>query len=262
MSFFNAKVFLVTGASSGIGAALSEALCAEGAMVTGMARRADRLAELEGRCGGRFLAIAGDVTSEQDCRRAVEGTVAKFGKLDGLVHNAGISMRALAADSSMEVYRQLMEVDFFSIVHLFHAAGPQLRQNRGHLAAVSSMMGVYSTQMRSGYAAAKHALQGFMDSVRLELTADGVHVMTITPGFVQTEISLHALSADGSKHGVVDPAIAKGLLPPEVARVIMNGLRRRSRDVYPAGRKEKFGLFLSRFAPGLLDRLLLKSDVT
>ncbi len=260
--FFDGKAFLVTGASSGIGEAVARRLVERGARVAAMARTEPKLRELAAVLGERCLAAPGDVTREEDCARAVAETIRACGRLDGIVHSAGVSMRALARETKVQVYRDLMEVNFFSMLFLFRAAVEPLVKTKGHLVAISSMMGLYSTQKRSGYAAAKHALQGFMDSVRLELHGDGVHVMTVSPGFVKTNISLHALSADGTPHGQVDPAIERGLDPRVVADAILRGMERRARDVFPAGGKEKLGLFLSKWAPKRLDRFLLGTSVT
>lgn len=260
--YFSDKAFLVTGASSGIGREVAGRLAARGARVAAMARSRAPLEELAAQGGGRVRAVPGDVTRADDCRGAVEAARAAWGRLDGLVHCAGVSQRALARDTREQVVRDLMEVNFFSLVHLFHHAVDDLVAARGHLVAVSSMMGLYATQLRSGYAASKHALQGFLDSVRLELAPQGVHVMVVSPGFVKTAISLHALTADGTPHGRTDAAIAGGLEPRVVADAMLAGMQRRRRDLFPAGAKERFGLFLSRWAPGLLDRVLLRSHVT
>ena len=147
------------------------------------------------------------------------------------------------------------------MVYLFHASLSHVEKTRGHIAAVSSMMGKYATQERSGYNASKHALQGFMDSIRIELMDTGIHVMVASPGFVQTPGSLHALTGDGTPYGRMDNALATGLHPDKAARIILNGLKHRKRDVYPSGPREIFGLFLSRLAPGLLDRVLRGSKV-
>ena len=154
-----------------------------------------------------------------------------------------------------------MDVNFFSMVYLYKHGLAHIRERKGHIVAVSSMMGKYSTQYRSGYAASKHALVGFMDSIRLELMADEVHVMTSIPGFVQTNVSLNALSADGSPHGTMDRTTGAGLAPDRVAHDILRGIEKRKREVISSQFKERFALFLSKWAPGLLDRILLKADV-
>jgi len=207
------------------------------------------------------LSCPGDVTSKEDCEAVVAKAVESFGGLDGLIHNAGVTMRAVAIDTEMDVYRRLMEINFFSMVRLYQLSLPHLARSSGHLVAVSSMMGRFSTQERSGYTASKHALQGFMDSVRLEVTQHGVHVMVVSPGFVRTEGSVSALTGDGTRYGKMDEAMAAGLAPQRVAEGILAAIEKRRRDFFPAGPREKFGLWLSRHAPSALDRILLRSDV-
>lgn len=203
----------------------------------------------------------GDVTREEDCKAAIDLAVSNIGKLDGIIHSAGVSMRAMAAETDIQVYRDIMEVNFFSMLYFFKHGQEHVIKTKGHIAAVSSMMGRYSTQERSGYNASKHALQGYMDSVRLEIMEKGVHVMVISPGFVQTDVSLNALAADGSPYGKMDAALAGGLSPEQTAEIILDGIEDRKRDVFPAGLKERLGLFLSKWAPSTLDRILLKSQV-
>lgn len=265
-SYFSGKNFLITGASSGIGKSIADALLDQGAHVALMARRKEKLEALrdarDGAERSRVLITPGDVSNEGDCNNAVETATKTFGSLHGVIHNAGISQRSLAAETDAKVFREIIEVDYLSAVYLYRASFPALRSTRGHFVGISSMQGLFSTQYRSGYAAAKHALQGFLDSIRLEEDEFGVHVMTVSPGFVQTDISLHARSADGSAHGVMDERIANGLLPEDVAHQILAGIAGRKRDVFPSGRLEKFALFLSKWWPTRLDKMLLKSKVT
>jgi len=264
MNYFRGKSFLVTGASGGIGRAVALELGKAGANVLLMARREDALEATRAAASQPDLSriFAGDVTRPEHCAGAIDACVREFSGLDGLIQNAGVSQRSLAEETDPEVYRRLMDVNFMSMVNFYRPAIAELKKTRGHLVGVSSVQGIFSTQMRSGYAAAKHALQGFLDSVRIELRDAGVHVMTVSPGFVQTDISKNALGAGGQTHGKVDAATAAGLAPEHVARAILNGLRKRKRDVIPAGFKERFAVFLSARAPGLLDRILANSDVT
>lgn len=261
MTYFDEKVFFVTGASTGIGRALALALANKGAHVVAMARTQEKLLSLQKECGPRVIPFAGDVTIESDCEQAIQSALAITGQLHGLVHNAGVSMRGLASESKTEVFRKIMEVNFFSMLYLFQPCIPYLKQTKGHLVAVSSMMGKYATQERSGYCASKHALQGFMNSVRLETLQMGIHTMVVSPGFVNTELARNALGPDGNPTLKEGKATLAGLDPLRVAEMILKGIQTRKRDLYPAGTKEKLGLFLSRWAPGLLDRMLLKMEI-
>lgn len=250
------RVFLVTGASSGIGKAIAHALLDRGDAVVAMARSEAPLQALAAAAPERAMAFVGDVADEAACRAAVEATTQRFGRLDGVIHAAGISMRALAEQTQLAVFRRLMEVNYYSTVALAQAALPALRQSRGHLVVISSMVGKLATPYRSGYAASKHAVQGFMDALRLELTGAGVHVMTVLPGYVKTNVSLNALTATGEAHGKMDAATEAGLAPEAVADAVLAGMDRRVDEIAPGGALERFGLWLRRFAPGMLNRML------
>lgn len=259
-NYFRDRVFVVTGASSGIGRSLVIALARKGARVVAMARSEDRLRELQMRTNQWI--VKGDVSIEADCRFAVESAVREFGRLDGVIHNAGISMRGLAEDTDLSVIHSLLGTNFFPLVYFFQSAIPHLRQSRGHFVGVSSMMGHFATQMRSGYCASKHAVQGYLNSIRLETAADGVHVMGVAPGFVRTEITRRALNNQGEAHAEESHNTAGGMSPEEVATWILRGIEQRKREVYPARFRERAGLALSRLTPAVLDRIILKSSVT
>lgn len=254
------RVFLVTGASSGIGLAIAHALVKSNAKVALMARGEAALQALrtEWNAPERTLVTAGDVTSEADCRAAVEATVAAFGRLDGLIHSAGISSRGLVGATSPEVFRRLMEVNYFSCVSLIQAALPHLRASRGHVAVISSVTGKLAPPLRGAYAASKHAVQGLLGALRVEEHDAGVHVLAVCPGYVRTEISRNALAADGSRYGRMDEDTANGLDPEWVAGRVLAALVHRKREIAPAGRLESLGLVLARYAPWLLDRVLLR----
>ncbi|WP_040911299.1 SDR family oxidoreductase [Leptospira broomii] len=262
--YFKDKVFLVTGASSGIGRSLAKELSKAGAVVGVVARRKDALKELKASVpnSDQMIILPADVTSETELKRVVEEFRKRVKRVDGFIHNAGVSMRALASEADFKVFRNLIETNYYPLVLLYKLLESDLRQTDGHVVAVSSIQGKFATQYRSGYAASKHAVQAFMDSIRLENAESGVHVLTVSPGFVKTDISVKALSADGSPHGIMDEGQKKGMEPDTVAKIVLKGIEARKRDLYPAGFKEKFGLFLSRFAPKTLDKLLLKSRVT
>ncbi len=258
--YFAGKTFLVTGASSGIGRDLVLELSKRGARVMAMARNEERLRQLQ-TLTGQWL-LRGDVSIEQDCRYAVDCAIQEFGRLDGIIHNAGVSMRGLAEETDLSVVDTLLSINFYPLVYFYQNGIEALRRSRGHLVAVSSMMGHFSTQLRSGYCASKHALQGYLDSIRLENDSYGVHMMSVAPGFVRTEITRRALSANGASHEKESENTAAGLRPDFVARKILRGIELRRRDVYPSRMKEKIGLGLSRLAPAVLDRIMLKTSVT
>ncbi|MBM3273629.1 MAG: SDR family oxidoreductase [Candidatus Sericytochromatia bacterium] len=260
MSYFSGKGFLVTGASSGIGRDLALGLAREGAIVAAMARSEGKLTELAASApAGRVLPVVGDVASDESTSRAVESAVnACGGRLDGLIHSAGISMSGRVEDVSLDVFREVMETNFFSTIRLVKAALPHIRQQRGHIVAISSIAGFVSYPFGSGYAASKHALQALLDSLRLELAPAGVHVLSVCPGYVRTDIAKNARRADGSKWEQSTKEIENGLDPAVVTRATLRAIEARKRQIAPAGLMEASGKILKPLAPGLLDAVMLK----
>lgn len=262
-SFFREKVFLVTGASSGIGRALALELEKEGAYVAVIARRKEALKELKNSASNpdKIFVLQADVMSESDLKKAVEEFRKKFKRIDGFIHNAGISMRGTAAETELKVFRTIMDTNYFPLVILYGLLESDLRQSEGHVVAVSSFLGKFATQYRSGYAASKHAIQAFMDSIRLENDKTGIHVMTVFPGIVKTDISVKALSGDGSPHGIMDEKQKRGLSPNMVAKKILKGIEKGKREIFPSKLGEKIDLILSKISPKILDKKLLKTKV-
>lgn len=262
MKSFQNQVCLLTGASSGIGEALARALLDRGARLGLMARTEPRLRELEALAPDRVQVCLGDVQSRAACLEAVARTRDRFGPLSCVIHNAGVSMRALARESSFQVYETLMATNFYALVHLYHGSVDDLVAQKGSLVAISSMMGQFSSQLRSGYCASKHAVRGFMDAVRLEHAAQGLHCLTVSPGFIRTNVSLNALAADGQPFAKKTTNIDLGLDPALVAGQVLGAILARERDIFPSTPRERFALVLSRLSPGLLDRILVGQDVT
>lgn len=260
IDYFQDKVFLITGASSGIGRATALELLERGALVALNARNTARLKAVreETALPERTLIVNGDIRKESEVKRITKKTIARWGRLDGIIHNAGVGMRAAADETSISVYRDLMDVHFFALIHLVRYGLGALQASGGHLVAVSSVLGKFSVPFRSGYTAAKHAMVGYLDSLRIELKPRGVHVLTVLPGYVRTELSLHALTADGRPHGIMERDTERGLSPRTVALDILYGIEDRKREVHPAGMKELLALLLGKWAPGLLDRMLVK----
>jgi NAD(P)-dependent dehydrogenase (short-subunit alcohol dehydrogenase family) len=260
MPYFDGKSFLVTGASSGIGRSLALGLAREGALVAAMARTESKLAELAAEApAGRVRPVAGDVSADESTRAAVETAVTSCGgHLDGLIHSAGISMSGRLEDVSLAVYREVMETNFFSTIRLVKAVLPHIRPRRGHIVAISSIAGFVSYPFGSGYAASKHALQALLDSLRIELAPDGIHVLSVCPGYVKTDIARNARRADGSKWEQSTKEIERGLDPEVVTRVTLRAIEARKRQIAPAGLMESTGKLLKPWAPGLLDAVMRK----
>ncbi|MCS7301710.1 MAG: SDR family oxidoreductase [Fimbriimonadales bacterium] len=255
---FRNKVVWITGASSGIGEALAYAFSREGAHLILTARRRDRLEAVQNACTGegKILLLPFDVTN-YDCHATMVGAaIEHFGQVDILVNNAGVSQRSLALETDFSVDRRIMEVNYFSVISLTKTLLPyMIERGGGQIAVVSSLLGKFSTPLRSAYCASKHALHGYFDALRSEVYNQGIRITLICPGFVRTEVSIHALRGDGQEHGRMDDAIEKGMPAEVCARHILNALHKRKEEVYIA-RYEKIALHLKRFAPGLLSRLM------
>ncbi|WP_171025759.1 SDR family oxidoreductase [Hymenobacter jeollabukensis] len=254
------KVVLITGGTSGIGQACAVAFGRAGARVAITGRDAARLeqtlAQLTAQ-GIKALAIRADVGEEADCQRAVAETVQAFGRLDVLINNAGISMRAVFADASLDVIRRLMQTNFFGTVYTTKYALPHLLSSRGSVAGISSIAGYRGLPGRTGYSASKFAMNGFLESLRTELAPQGVHVLTACPGFTASNIRNTALAADGSQQGESPRDEASMMSSEEVAQHILRAVQQRSPTLVLTG-KGKLTVFLNKWLPaGIMDRLVL-----
>ena len=198
------KVVLITGGSSGIGRALALVFARHGSrvVITGRQQGPLQATESELLAGGHcVLALTADVSREEDCRRVVAATVERFGRLDVLINNAGISMRALFEEVQLPVMRQLMDVNFFGTVQMTHAALPHVRAAKGSIVGISSIAGYRGLPVRAGYSASKFALNGFLEALRTELLPTGVHVLVAAPGFTASNIRFTSLGKDGRPMG-------------------------------------------------------------
>ncbi len=251
---FDGKIIWITGASSGIGAALARAFAHAGAHLILSGRREDALGSVAGSLGGKHLVLPFDVTDLS----ALPGIVSRAwdwqGGIDLLVNNAGISQRSLAIDTTMDVYRRIMEVDFFAPLALTQLVVPRMvTAGSGHIAAVSSVAGKVGSPLRSGYCAAKHALIGYCDALRAECEfAYGIGVTSILPGSVRTAIATNALLGDGAVRGVSDTNIDNGMDPEEVARQVLDGLRAGAREILIAEGGEAAAAHLRATRPDTL----------
>lgn len=256
MSNFKDKVVWITGASSGIGEALTMAFANEGAKLVLTSRRESelqRVAQQTGLPASSILILPMDVTEFDKAQPAAEKVIATFGRIDIMVHNAGVSQRSYIIDTDFEVYRKIMDVDFYSTVAITKAILPyMMKQQSGHFIVISSVAGKIGTIMRSGYNAAKHALHGFYDSLRAEGYKDNIKVTTVCPGYIRTNISLNALNESGSKFGKMDSNQANGIPAEECARRILNAVRKDKKEIYVGGLTEVAAIYLKRFLPNVL----------
>lgn len=228
------KVAWITGASSGIGAALSVAFVRDGGSVILSGRNIGALEKVAMECGDadRCHILPFETTNYDSLPGQVAQAFGHFGRVDILVNNAGISQRSLAVDTDMSVYNRIIDIDLLAPIALTQAILPRfLTQGNGQLVMISSVAGKAGVPMRTAYCAAKHGLIGYSDALRSEVAGQGVHVLTVAPGSVRTNVSRNALSGDGSVRGVSDKAIDNGIDPAEVARQIWQAVADGRREI-------------------------------
>jgi len=253
------KVVLITGSTSGIGKAMAKSFGRAGAQVVIMGRNRTNLegtAQELNQLHIRNLAILADVSKEADCARMVSETVAAFGKLDILINNAGISMRALFRDLDLEVIRKVMDINFYGTVYATKFALPHILKTKGSIIGISSIAGYRGLPGRTGYSASKFAMHGFLETLRTEVLNQGVHVMIACPGFTASNIRNSALTASGQVQGESPLDEGKIMSAEEVADIILKATQKRKRDVVMTA-QGKLTVFLNKWLPGLTDKLVL-----
>ncbi|HEX4604298.1 MAG TPA: SDR family oxidoreductase [Candidatus Angelobacter sp.] len=258
MDFQNRRVW-ITGASSGIGEALALAFHHAGAKLILSARREGELKRVQAACGSEAntLVLPLDVANADELPEKTRLALGLFGGVDVLVLNAGITQRSRTRETDESVYRRLMEVNFFGPEAMARAVLPtMLAQKGGHMVVISSVAGKIGVPMRSGYSATKFALHGFFEALRAEEERNGIHVTMVCPGYIRTEISLSALRGDGRKHAKMDSELAQGMPADECARQILKGVAAKKKEIVVAGGREKTLVYLKRFFPALLARML------
>lgn len=257
---FRDNVVVVTGASAGIGREMAFQLADQGAWLSLAARDADRLEEVAAECrerGGRALVVPTDVGEEAQCRRLIYRTMAEYGAVHTLVNNAGIGMWARFEEiTDLSIFERIMRVNYLGSVYCTHHALPHLRRHRGRIVGVSSLTGKTGVPTRSAYAASKHAMAGFFDSLRIELLESGVTVTMVYPGFVATGIRERAFGADGRPLGEGNSPVREDevMTVEECARLIVRAAAERRRELVMTGRA-KVGMWLRLVAPGVVDRI-------
>lgn len=262
MSYYQNKTIWITGASSGIGEALAIGFAEQGAHLVLSARRSEALEAVAERCtqanpAAKVLVLPLDVTDEAAMPTAVAAAKNFQGQIDLLINNAGISQRSSCQTTEMSTYRALFEVDVFGQIALTKQVLPiMIEQGSGHIAVTASVAGKMGVPFRTGYSAAKHAVIGFFDSLRSEVSHLNIKVSNITPGFIRTNISKNALAGDGSAFGVTDSNIGQGMSAQECAEVVIKGLSKGKSEI-PVGKgMEMHALWIKRFFPRLLEKIL------
>jgi short-subunit dehydrogenase len=252
------NVVAITGASKGIGAELARQLAAKGAKLVLAARHAKELEAVAEECrklGAAVVTVRADVAEERDCQAIVAGAVLAYGRLDTLVNNAGMSMWARFEEiRDVSVLERIMRVNYMGAVYCTRHALPCLRESRGRIVGISSLAGRTGVPTRTGYAASKHAMTGFFDSLRIELAGSGVTVTMVYPGFVSTGLRENATGPDGRPIMVSPVREGEVMTVEDCARRIVRAIERREREVVMTARG-KMGLWLKLFAPGLVDRI-------
>ena len=257
-SFFNNKVVVVTGGTDGIGKALVESLIAAGAKVSTCGRNHDKLYQLQTEYPSAPLqTMVADVSNENDCRRLMELTVKIFGGIDILINNAGISMRAELKDTSVDVIKKVMDINFYGVVYCTKYALPFITERKGIIAAVSSIAGYRGLPGRSGYSASKFALQGWLESIKTELMDSGVHVMWVCPGFTASNIRFAALTNDGKEQGSTPMDEGAMMSSDECAKRILHAIEKKERTVVMTFTGKR-AVFMNKFFPKLTDKFIHK----
>jgi dehydrogenase/reductase SDR family protein 7B len=257
------KIVWITGATSGIGEALAKLYHSKGHQIIVSARKVELLEKIktESRSPKDVFVLPLDLNDSNGMKEKVKAATQAFGRVDILINNGGISQRSLAAETSLEVDRKILEVNFFGTVALSKALLPHFIDNKsGHFGVVSSLVGKFGSPYRTAYAASKHALHGFFDSLRAEHFKDNIGVTMICPGFIKTNVSINALTGNGSPLKEMDDAQAKGMSAEDCAWQIYKAIESKKEEVLIGG-KEKYAVYLKRLFPSVFSRILRKAKV-
>jgi dehydrogenase/reductase SDR family member 7B len=263
--YFTDKIIWITGASSGIGEALAYGFARENARLIISSNNIEELNRVKNNCL-KYCKVCKtvplDLEIPSSIKEAFEKVILLFPKIDILINNGGVSQRTLLKDTSMEIFRKIMEINLFGAVNLTKLVLPVMIGNGGgHIIATSSISGKFGFPLRSAYAASKHALHGFFETVRLENVNDNIKVTIVCPGRVKTNISFNAIASDGKPHGKMDDGQNEGISPEKCARKIMRAVRKNKKEVLVGG-KELLMVYFKRFLPFVFYRIVTKIKST
>lgn len=261
---FKDKIVWITGASSGIGESLAIQVANEGGKVVLSARNESKLQELKGKLknSNDHLVLTLDLEKSENFVELVKQVKNHFGRIDYLFNNGGMSQRSEVHETSLDIDRRIMEINYFGNIALAKAILPVFQeQNSGHYLIISSIAGKFGFFLRSAYSASKHALHGFYESLMLEEEKNGVKVTIACPGKINTEISVNAMSASGEKHGVMDHNQETGMSAEECARQLINAVRKNKKEVL-IGNREIKAVTIKRFFPKLFWKIIRKQPAT
>jgi len=262
---FKDKVVWITGASSGIGKATALALSQQDAILIISSRNIEKLEQVKMLCTDprKVKVLQVDLGDYLQLDKLVQDAISLFGNIDILINNGGISQRSLAIDTGITIDTQIFKTNYFGTVALSKALLPYfVARKNGHFVVVTSVVGKIGTPLRSSYSASKHALHGFFDSLRAEIHNDNIAVTLICPGFVNTDVSKNALTADGTRQNKMDKGTANGLSPEYFAKRMLRAVSRKKQEVVIGGKLEVLAVYVKRFFPRVLANMIRKLAVT
>ena len=256
--YYKNKVIWITGASSGIGRALAIELSQHDAFLILSARSEDKLMETQNQLldPKQSEIVILDMSKPTEVDKKTSALLNQHKHIDILINNAGISQRSLTMDTKMDVYHKLMNINYFGVIQMSKILLPHMiAKGTGQIVTITSVNGKLGSYMKSGYAGSKHALHGFFDSLRAEIDGSGVDITLITPGYVQSNISMNALTKDGTPQQSMDSNTAKGIPAEVFAKRAVKQIAKGKAEIIIAGGIETLGLYMKRFWPGMLRKL-------
>ncbi len=254
------KVVIITGGSSGIGKALAQEFGSKGSKIIITGRRLEPLQEVASllkQSGIETMLIQADVSKEDDNKKMAEEVLKRYGKIDILINNAGVSMRALFNDVDLEVIKKVMDINFYGVLYATKYCLPSIIENKGSVIGISSIAGYRGLPGRAGYSASKFALQGFLEVLRTEMIPTGVHVLTASPGFTASNIRKESLTKNGSSQGESPRDEGKMMTAEECAKHIYNATKKRKK-ILILTTLGIFTVWMNKLFPSLMDKIVFK----